>query len=74
MSFACVLECLWTHDMVYASASLEDDDGRRGLDAVIKAVEREVLRPRAGGFMAGLWSAAPSSTLKCAPLPKSLTS
>ena len=53
-SFACVLECLWTHDMVYASASLDEADGYRGLDAVIKAVEREVLRPRAGGFVAGL--------------------
>ena len=50
-SFACVLECLWTHRMVFEAAeeSGEIDQGSEGL---LRLVEDEKLQPKADGFLA----------------------
>ena len=46
-SFACVLECMWMHDMVYSTESA-------GAAASVKRVENERLRPSINGFLSDL--------------------
>ena len=50
-SFACVLECMWTHRMVYDSTP---DPEAEGADGLIRAVGDWRLQPAVEGFLAPL--------------------
>ena len=50
-SFACVLECMWTHKQVYEAAGAASGEGAA---ALLRRVAEEQLRPQTDGFLAPL--------------------
>ena len=50
-SFACVLECMWSHETIFAAAS---QGSRLGAAWLVEQVAKEKLRPQVLGFLSNL--------------------